>query len=71
VPEGRVEVTWSYAAGGRLILHWIESGGPSVNKLVHEGFGTSIIQGMLGELKGEIQRDWRAQGLACQFVLQL
>jgi two-component sensor histidine kinase/PAS domain-containing protein len=71
VPEGQVEVTWSRATGGRLILRWIESGGPPINKPTSDGFGTSIIRGVLGELKGEIQRDWRAQGLACQFVIQL
>jgi two-component sensor histidine kinase len=70
VPEGQVEVTWSRAAE-QLILHWIESGGPAANKPTREGFGTSIIDGMIRQLKGEIHRDWRAQGLACQIVLQL
>jgi two-component sensor histidine kinase len=71
VPEGQVELTWSRAADGRLILHWIESGGRPTSKPTREGFGTSIIERMIGELKGEIRRDWRAQGLACQIVLQL
>jgi PAS domain S-box-containing protein len=71
VPEGQVEVTWSRAGSGRLFLHWIESGGPQIDKPMRDGFGTSVIRGMLGELKGEIHQDWRAQGLACEFVLQL
>jgi two-component sensor histidine kinase len=71
VPEGRVEVTWSRAAGRRLTVYWIESGGPSANKPTREGFGTSVIERMIEGLKGEIHRDWRAQGLACQIVLQL
>jgi two-component sensor histidine kinase/PAS domain-containing protein len=71
VPEGQVEITWSRAARGQLILHWIESGGPPANKPTREGFGTSIINGMIRQLKGEIHRDWRAQGLACGIVLQL
>lgn len=71
VPEGRVEMTWSRAADGRLVLNWIESGGPAPNKPTHEGFGTSILDRMIGELKGQIHRDWRAQGLACRLVLQL
>ena len=28
MPEGQVEVTWTRATDGRLILHWTESGGP-------------------------------------------
>ena len=70
VPEGQVEMTWSRAAGGQLMLHWIESGGPPTNSPTHEGFGTSIVDGIMRQLKGEIHRDWRAQGLTCQIVLQ-
>ena len=70
-PEGQVEMTWSRAVGGRLILHWIESGGPPTNTPTRKGFGTSIIDEMIRQLKGEIHRDWRAEGLACQIVLQL
>ena len=51
VPEGQIEATWSRAAGGRFILRWIESGGPPANKPTREGFGTSIIDGMIRQLK--------------------
>jgi len=72
VSEGQVEVTWSRAAGERLILNWIESGGPTPTiKATRESFGMSIIDRMVGVLKGQIHRDWRAQGLACQIVLQI
>jgi PAS domain S-box-containing protein len=72
VPEGQVDVTWSRAPGERLILNWIESGGPPpAIKPTRESFGMSIMYRMIGGLKGEIHRDWRAQGLACQIVLQL
>jgi two-component sensor histidine kinase len=70
VPEGQVEVTWSRAADGRLIINWVESGGPAVNKPTSEGFGTSVIDRMIGGL-GEIHREWRAEGLSCQVTLQL
>jgi two-component sensor histidine kinase len=69
VPEGQVDMTWSRAAGGQL--HWIESGGPPTNRPTRQGFGTSIVDGIMRQLNGKIQRDWRAQGLACQIVLQL
>lgn len=70
-PEGKVEVTWSRADGGRLVLDWVESGGPLVASPTRAGFGTSIIDRMIGELRGEIRRDWRAQGLSCQIILRL
>lgn len=71
VPKGQVEVTWSRAPGGQLILHWTESGGPPAKKPTREGFGTSVIDRMIREFKGEMHHDWRPEGLACQIVLQL
>jgi two-component sensor histidine kinase len=72
VPEGQVEVTWSRAADGRLVLHWTESGGPAAKKPTREGFGTSVIERMTREqLKGEMHLDWRAKGLACEVVLKM
>jgi PAS domain S-box-containing protein len=72
VPTGRVEVTWSRAADGPLVLRWTGSGGPSAKKPTREGFGTSVIQRMIREqLKGEMHLDWRAEGLACEIVLQI
>lgn len=70
-PEGKVEVKWSRGEGGRLVLDWIESEGPLVTPPTHAGFGTSVIDRMIGELKGEIHRDWRIQGFSCQIILQL
>ena len=79
VPHGHAEVTWSRAVGGRLILYWTEGGGPFAKKPKHQGFRTSIIDQMIQELiidrmiqdiKGEMHRDWRSEGLACRIVLQ-
>jgi PAS domain S-box-containing protein len=72
IPKGQVEVTWSRAPDGRLILHWTESGGPPAKKTTREGFGTSVIERMIREqLKGEMHLDWRAEGFACEIVLPL
>jgi PAS domain S-box-containing protein len=72
IPKGQVEVTWSRAPDGRLILHWTESGGPPAKKPTREGFGTSVIERMIREqLKGKMHLDWRAEGLACEIVLPL
>jgi PAS domain S-box-containing protein len=69
--QGHVRVEWSRAADGRLALRWTESGGPSVNTPTHQGFGTRVMESMIrGQLRGEICFDWRAEGLACEIVLQ-
>jgi len=62
-PEGQVEVTWSRAPGGQLILHWSESGDPPAKKSSSKGFGTAVIDRMIRELKGEMHHDWRLEGL--------
>jgi two-component sensor histidine kinase len=70
-PQGQVEVTWSHTSDGKLVLHWIESGGPPAKKPTREGFGTSVIERMIREqLKGKMYLDWRAEGLTCEIVLQ-
>jgi PAS domain S-box-containing protein len=68
---GHVEISWSLTADGRLSLRWIESGGPAATPPTHRGFGTRIIENMIGQLKGEVRFDWRDQGLACEITLPL
>ena len=67
----RVEILWSLAADGRLRLRWIESGGPTATLPTHRGFGTRILENMIGQLKGEVRFDWRDQGLTCEIDLPL
>ena len=70
VSAGRVEIVWSRMADGRLGLRWIESGGPPVTPPTHRGFGTRIMENILGgQLGGEVRFDWRDQGLACEITL--
>ena len=68
---GRVEISWSLTAGGRLSLRWIELGGPVATPPTHRGFGTRIMENMIGQLRGEVRFDWRDQGLTCEIVLPL
>jgi PAS domain S-box-containing protein len=68
---GHVEIEWSHTASGRLRLRWIESGGPTVMPPTHRGFGTRVMENMIGQLRGEVRFDWRDQGLACEITLQL
>jgi PAS domain S-box-containing protein len=72
VAKGQVEVTWSRASNGQLILRWTESGGPRVTKPTREGFGKLVIERIVRQqLKGEMHLDWRAVGLACEIILQM
>ena len=68
---GHVEISWSLTADGRLSLRWIESGGPAATPPTHRGFGTRIMENMIGQLRGEVRFDWRDQGLTCEIALPL
>ncbi len=64
---GWVEVEWSRGQSD-LRLSWIECGGPMVELPVEQGFGTTLIeQTVRQELQGQVDIDWRAGGLVCEF----
>jgi PAS domain S-box-containing protein len=68
---GQVELSWSLTADGRLSLHWIESGGPTATPPTQRGFGTRIVENMIGQLRGEVYFDWRDKGLTCEIAMPL
>jgi two-component sensor histidine kinase len=68
---GRVEILWSLTADGRLSLRWIESGAPAATPPTHRGFGTRVMENMIGQLRGEVRFDWRGRGLTCEIDLPL
>jgi two-component sensor histidine kinase len=48
----------------------IESGGPPVTPPTHRGFGTRIMENIIGgQLRGEVRFDWRDHGLTCEIAL--
>jgi two-component sensor histidine kinase len=70
VPEGRVRIAWSCTADGRVILRWTETGGPVVEPLKHQGFGTRVMESIIQQQPmGAIHFDWRASGLVCEIVV--
>ena len=74
-PKGRVEVTWSVlsaAEGLRLVIEWIESGGPQVEPPVRRGFGSHLIERAVSyELQASVQRDFAESGVRCRIDFPL
>jgi PAS domain S-box-containing protein len=68
---GHIEIAWSPTADGRLSVRWIELGGPTVTPPTHRGFGTRVMENIIGQLRGEVRFDWRDQGLTCEINLPL
>ena len=48
----------------------MEMGGPVVQMPKHQGFGTRVIERMIGQLKGKARFDWRTEGVAREITLQ-
>ncbi|MGJ4999486.1 HWE histidine kinase domain-containing protein [Bradyrhizobium sp. HKCCYLS3077] len=68
---GRVALSWSHA-DDRLSLSWQESDGPVVTPPSRTGFGSLLFERILGSaLKGEVTRDFGADGLKVTFDLPL
>ncbi len=68
---GRVKVEWSTQPGQKLHLRWTETGGPGVVPPTKQGFGTRAIMRLIGQLNGEVEYDWRADGVSCGIVVDL
>lgn len=63
---GHVDIGWSMADGERLDIAWTERGGPPVRPPERRGFGSRIIELALpNELGGEVDLDYRPEGLRC------
>ena len=68
--EGTIEIVWKLdeneALGGRLLMDWIEFGGPKVEKPSRNGFGSTVIDQILeASIDGEVSLDWLPTGLVC------
>jgi two-component sensor histidine kinase len=70
VPTGHIQVDWSRAADGRVVILWSETGGPPVKPPVNWGFGMSVVDRMISDqLRGKVRFDWRRAGLVCEIVM--
>jgi PAS domain S-box-containing protein len=67
---GKVDLEWSRGSDGQVELRWTESGGPPIGTPTRQGFGSRMIEAMVGELKGKANMDWRSDGLVCEIAFQ-
>ena len=66
--EGRVHVSWTFE-NEKLEMAWEESGGPIVSsRPEREGFGSRLARTSVNNLAGELNFDWRSEGLAVRFT---
>ncbi len=72
---GKVSIQWRIDADGgdpRVLLTWIESGGPAVSEPKRTGQGTRFIVGALKyDLRGEAKFDFKADGLRATIAFPL
>jgi PAS domain S-box-containing protein len=69
-PAGRVRIAWSLRPGKRLVMRWTETGGPAVAPPTKQGFGTRVMERMVcGQLNGEVDFDWRPEGVTCEISI--
>jgi PAS domain S-box-containing protein len=69
VMSGRVRLTWELRTD-RLILRWIESGGPTTAPPACPGFGIRVISASIErQLEGEARFEWRSEGLHCTLAM--
>ena len=69
VMSGRVQLTWELQPD-RLILRWIESGGPPTQLPASPGFGIRMISASVErQLDGAAQFEWHPQGLHCSLAV--
>lgn len=62
--SGRVAISLE-PEGEHTVIRWAESGGPEPTPSEGRGFGTRLIDmSVTAQLDGEIERDWRKEGLA-------
>jgi PAS domain S-box-containing protein len=67
--QGALRIIWqtvSAPEGASVILQWQEIGGPPLTPPSRKGFGSRVIERVLAhELEGQVEMDFRAEGLVC------
>ncbi len=67
---GHVAVEWSLDAFGRLLIDWVEHGGPPVSAPKRRGFGTTIIERSIRhDLSGDSVIEFHLAGLRARLTI--
>jgi light-regulated signal transduction histidine kinase (bacteriophytochrome) len=67
---GRMTIEWGLAKNGDCYIEWRESNGPRVEPPVRKGFGSTLIDSMVGyDLGGTIEITYPPDGLHARFVI--
>ena len=66
VEAGSVHISWRRDSEGGLKVRWAESAGPPVARPSRRGVGVLMIERAVRQLGGEVQLDWRPEGLVCE-----
>lgn len=69
---GHVALTSAYQGekDDKLLIQWKETGGPLVNSPDAKGFGTDLVQRLVGRsLRADVEIDYRPEGLICRMTL--
>lgn len=70
VPEGVLTIRWAKEEDDRLVVSWIESGGPRVVMPDRTGFGTRLLKTVVtGELSGELNVDYAPGGFTARLEI--
>lgn len=70
VSTGRLTVAWAIH-GDRLMIEWVERGGPVVAPPSRNGFGSKLFCRALDPYHGRIERTFERAGLTCRISLAL
>jgi len=68
---GHVDVVWGLESGG-ISIDWTESGGPTIKRPLHTGYGMRLITGLVEhQLGGRIDTTYPSGGLHCRMYIPL
>ncbi len=73
-PGGKAQITWRLESGaedqdGKLVWEWRERGGPVVSKPTRQGFGSILIERVLGaDFGGTMAIEFEPEGVSCVLV---
>ena len=69
-PSGCLHLNWQ-KQGDTLRLDWAETGGPKVRTPKSLGYGVEVIRASIEHLGGQVDFEWRPEGMRCQLSVPL